>query len=187
MPVAIPPSTQILFSSIGVLAFLGKRRSSAKAEAPVRNTEPEVTAPVEKTAAELELEALRAINQVRLVELNEVGVPIEKQTAGVYGFTHAPVREIPLFREKRFRGFEVHKLPNGEVHIVGFVTQAEAAALSSATGDFVLNLYPDPWEESAQAVSVPLSRVFETRGPSRGPGNVLTLKVAPSSEIPIEV
>lgn len=132
-------------------------------------------------ASGVELESLRARNGVRLVEGREVGFGVDNLPGGVYGFTFSPQKESPLFDKKMFRSFEAHKLADGAIHIVGFVTQEEAARLAFADTRLSLNLYPDPYEKSVMAVSVPLSRVARSAEPSRDNGNFIKLEINPRS------
>jgi hypothetical protein len=127
-------------------------------------------------------EALRAIHQVELVSEADEGSGVAHLPNGVYGYSCAPQLESPLFRKKIFLSFEVHKLLDGQVHIIGFVTEAEAAQLSNAYGQLDVNLYPEPWEESVKLVSIPLSRVLRHKGPSRQQGNALSLHLGPATE-----
>lgn len=122
------------------------------------------------------VERLRAVNKVRLIDDRERGFGISRLPNGVYGFTYAPQQESPLFAQKAFHSFEMHKLPDGSVHLVGFVTGEEASKLSSSDEYFDVNLYPDAWESSVNAVSIPSSCILEMKGPSRLPGNALTLR-----------
>jgi hypothetical protein len=135
-----------------------------------------------QNAVEAELEALRAIHQVELVSETDEGSGITHLPNGVYGYSCAPQLESPLFRKKIFRSFEVHKLLDGQVHIIGFVTEAEAAQLLSAGAQLDVNLYPEPWGESVKLVSIPVSRMLRHKGPSRDKGNALSLRLVPATE-----
>jgi hypothetical protein len=126
------------------------------------------------------VERLRELNEVRLIDARGLGLGIAGQPNGVYGFTYAPQQESPLFRQKSFRSFEMHKLADGSVHIIGFVTDEEASRLSTSGEYFDLDLYPDAWESSAKPVSIPSSRILEMKGPSRTSGNALTLRIRPA-------
>jgi len=81
-----------------------------------------------------------------------------------------------------FRNFEVHKLADGAIHIVGFVTEKEYTQLSLSNDHIEMKLYPDPYEDSVNAVSVSIDRVTKFTGPSRDDGNFLKLEISAASE-----
>ena len=125
-----------------------------------------------------EVSELRASHRVRLVEAAEEGVAADRQPDGVYGFTYAPHEAaVPLFSKKSWHSFEIHKLPDGALHLVGYVSQPDSAFIQS--GEHVeVTLFPDAWEDSTQLVSVPLTRVVPSkRGPSRDGGNGLKIEL----------
>src|SRR5687767_15466707 len=94
-------------------------------------------------------EEIRASHRVRLVSEREEGTSVNALPPGVYGFTYSPgLPNAPLFAVRRYRGYETHKLPNGEIFIIGFATSDGAAQLSSTTGDVTIQAQPEP-EESA--------------------------------------
>lgn|SRR5689334_20979564 len=123
-----------------------------------------------------DLEQLRAAHRVRLVQDAEEGFAADHQPNGVYGFTYAPAEAaIPLFLKKSWHSFEIHKLEDGEIHLVGFVTGTEAETIRKGLQGEV-TLFPDPWEASQELVSVPLSRALPSKkGPSREGGNGLKI------------
>ena len=114
---------------------------------------------------EKELEHLRARHEVRALTEAEEGFGVYRLPNGVYGFTYAPVlhRDFPLFQANRYHAFEVHKLTDGAILLVGFVTEEAARKLQAATGELLIRLYPAPREEAATLVSVTLSRVIRIR------------------------
>ena len=123
-----------------------------------------------------DLEQLRAAHRVRLVQDAEEGFAADRQPNGVYGFTYAPAEAaVPLFLKKTWHSFEVHKLEDGELHLVGFVTGKEAELIRNGLQGEV-TLFPDPWEESKELVSVPMARALPSKkGPSREGGNGLKI------------
>ena len=123
-----------------------------------------------------DLEQLRAAHRVRLVDDAEEGFAADRLPNGVYGFTYAPAEaSIPLFVKKNWHSFEIHKLEDGEILLVGFVTAKEAEMIRSGQQGEVI-LFPDPWEESKELVSVPMSRALPAKkGPSREGGNGLKI------------
>lgn len=162
----------VFLSALGVIGLAMRRPEPAAEETPDTHTTTDT-----KTAADARLESLRERNKVRLVEEQEIGFGVDHLPNGVYGFTFAPQKEAPLFEKKMFRGFEAHKLADGTIHIIGFVTEEEAAELASADYRGSVKLYPDPYEASLTAVSVPLDRVVSRTEPSRHDGNFLKLEI----------
>jgi hypothetical protein len=118
---------------------------------------------------------LRAMRGLRALESAEEGFAAERQANGVYGFTYSPAEAVPLFTKKTWHSFEVHKLADGTLHLVGFVTAKEAEIMrKAAPGE--ITLFPDPWEDAKELVSVPLTRALPSKkGPSREGGNGLKL------------
>jgi hypothetical protein len=120
-------------------------------------------------------EQLRSMRGLRLLESAEEGFAAEHLPNGVFGFTYSPSEAVPLFMKKTWHSFEVHKLADGTLHLVGFVTAKEAIiARQTAPGE--ITLFPDPWEDAKELVSVPLVRALPSKkGPSREGGNGLKL------------
>src|SRR5262245_26528735 len=76
-------------------------------------------------------EALRQTHQVRIVNASEEGSGVNALPGGVYGFTYSPgLPSSPLFAIRRYRSYETHKLPSGEIYIIGFATANDARSLS---------------------------------------------------------
>lgn len=128
------------------------------------------------------IDALRAINQVRLIDEKDEGTPIESLPNGTYGFTYSPQEQSPIFRAKMFQIFEVHKTLEGEAQIIGFVTEDDLKALGKSGNEFVsISLYPEPFQNAIKVIGLPKSHILEHRGPTRENGNALKLKVEPIS------
>lgn len=165
----------VLLSAIGVIGVAISRPEQAEEETP--NTTLDA-----KTDSDVQRDALRARNNVRVVEDKEEGFGVDHLPNGVYGFSFAPQQSAPLYKNKMFRNFEVHKLADGAIHIIGFVTEKEYTHLALSNDSTGLKLYPDPYEESVKAVSVPLYRVTGITGPSRDNGNFLKLEISSASD-----
>jgi acyl-CoA synthetase (NDP forming) len=102
----------------------------------------------------------------------------------VYGFTYSPaLMSAPLFRVRRYRSFEIHKLPDGEIAIVGFVSEEEASQLADVTADEVaVKLQPEPEAGADALVVVPYSRIRRHRQYSVRTDHGLALTVAAVSQ-----
>lgn len=119
-----------------------------------------------------ELEKLRAERKLKLIADSDVGSAAEFAPAGVYGFTYSPAAEgLPIFNKHHFQIFEVHKLHDEAVHLVGFMSDEHAEALRTANTATELRLYPQVYENAKRVVSVPRDRIVRARPPSRENGN----------------
>ena len=112
------------------------------------------------------------------METAEEGSSADRLPHGVYGFTFAPQEAaIPLFSKQSWHSFEVHKLADGSLHLVGCVTAKDAGLIRSG-GHVEVALFPDAWEDATELVTVALTRVVPSkRGPSREGGNGLKLEL----------
>ncbi len=129
-----------------------------------------------------EIQTLRALHQVKLVEETDEGGAAEELPNGVYGFTYSPQEQSPVFSKRMFQIFEVHKTLDGEVQIIGFISETDAQKLAAKTEEFIsIHLYPEPYESAVKAIGIPKSQILEHRGPIRENGNPLKLKVEPFS------
>lgn len=126
---------------------------------------------------------LRAAHGVRLVSEQEDGSGLHRLPKGVYGFTYAPgPHDAPLFREGRSHNFEIHKLPDGTVQLVGFVSPHIAARIQAAKDSLAFELFPSPSQEADTLVAVPLAGLRFQRGFStREPGGGLALEFEPTA------
>ena len=116
------------------------------------------------TPATADQETLRTVHGVRLVSSAEEGSGVDALPGGVYGYTYAPgLPNAPLFATRRYRSYEIHKLPGGDVFIVAFATRAAAAQLSSTTSDTTIQVQPEPDAEATTLVTVPYARIRQHR------------------------
>jgi hypothetical protein len=109
-------------------------------------------------------EALRIAHQVRLVASEEEGNSVSALPGGVYGFTYSPgLPGAPLFAVRRYRSYETHKLPSGDVYIIGFAKSDVARTLSTATEEMTLQIHPQPEGDYSTLVTIPYSRIRHHR------------------------
>ncbi|HUQ91778.1 MAG TPA: hypothetical protein VM120_08855 [Bryobacteraceae bacterium] len=119
-----------------------------------------------------EREKLRVERGLRLISEAEQGNAVEYCPNGIYGFTYAPNTEAgPLWIKPTFQIFEVHKLADGNIHLVGFMTTADAQALEQGKDAGELKLYPEPFEQATRLCSVPRARILKAKQVSREHGN----------------
>src|SRR3954469_9150259 len=116
------------------------------------------------TPSTLDQQALRQAHDVRIVTAAEEGMGVNALPAGVYGFTYSPaLPNAPLFAERRYRSYETHKLPSGEIYVIGFAAVDAAAALESHTGEQTLQIQPEPEGDAVVLVQIPYARIGHHR------------------------
>lgn len=132
------------------------------------------------TPATVAQEALRHEHRVRIVALEEEGTGLNALPAGVYGYTYSPgLPNAPLFSVRRYRSYELHKTPDGEAFIVGFIRAEEARLLEGGTPDVTLQVQPEPDQETDTLVKVPYSRIRRHRQYSAPNQQGFTVTLAP--------
>ena len=110
-----------------------------------------------------EREALRAAHAVRCVTTAEEGAGVDALPGGVYGFTYSPgLLNAPLFSTRRYRGYEIHKLPAGETFVIGYAEQATASTLAKPE-EATVKIQPEPVPGADVLVVVPYSRILRHR------------------------
>src|SRR5262245_14765950 len=115
-------------------------------------------------AATPDQELLREAHQVKVVSHEEEGTGVSAQPGGVYGFTYSPgLPSAPLFALRRYRSYETHKLPSGDVYVIGFAKSDIARALSTASEEMRLQMHPQPEGAFATHVTIPDSRIRQHR------------------------
>jgi hypothetical protein len=126
-------------------------------------------------------ELLREAHQVRIVSDDEEGNGVSALPGGVYGFTYSPgLHNAPLFAVRRYRSYETHKLPGGDVFIVGFAKADVARELSTASQEMTLQLHPQPEGEYQTLMTIPYSRIRHHRQYSAPNQDGFTVTVIPS-------
>ena len=109
-------------------------------------------------------ELLREAHQVRVVADAEEGTGVGALPGGVYGFTYSPgLPNAPLFAIRRYRSYETHKLPSGDVFVIGFAKPEAARELSTASQEMTLQIHPLPEDEYQTLVTIPYSRIRHHR------------------------
>lgn len=130
---------------------------------------------------ETQFATLREQKGLKLVPVEREGTPLATLPDNIFGFTYSPVNEsTPLFAKRQFQCFEVHKLTAGIVHVLGFLTEKEAAVFFNGKEPLECHLYPEPKDESTRLVEVPLERVAKAKPVSRSAGNYMPLTLDPA-------
>ena len=109
-------------------------------------------------------ESLRIAHGVSLVTELEEGNGVNALPGGRYGFTYSPgLVNAPLFAVRRYRSYEIHKLPGGDVFIIGFATADAARQLSTAAEETSVQIHPQPDGSFDTLVTIPYSRIRRHR------------------------
>ena len=107
---------------------------------------------------------LREAHQVRVVSDDEEGTGVNALPGGVYGFTYSPgLQSAPLFAIRRYRSYETHKLPGGDIFVIGFAKPDVARELSTAVQEMTLQIHPMPEGDYQTLVTIPYSRIRHHR------------------------
>ena len=69
----------------------------------------------------------------------------------------------PLVAVRRYRCYETHKLPSGDVFVIGFAKPDVARTLSTATDEMTLQIHPQPEGDFETLVTIPYSRIRHHR------------------------
>lgn len=134
------------------------------------------------TPATADQESLRVAHQVRLVTDKEEGTGVGALPGGVYGYTYSPgLPSAPLFAVRRYRSYEVHKLPSGDVFVTGFATRETATTLSTAASELTLQVHPEPGDANDTLVTIPYSRIRHHRQYAAPNSDGFTVTVLPAS------
>jgi hypothetical protein len=142
--------------------------------------EPATPAP-EPSAAHPEFSSWRNRDGVKLIDAASEGKGIEEIEGGVFGFTYTPHLESPLFRNRGSRSFEIHKLEDLTAHILGFVSDEDAAVLQDPNRYVEITIYPEPWNDADTPASVSRTRIAHSKGLLRDDGNALKLELGPEN------
>ena len=135
-------------------------------------------------AATPDQELLREAHQVRLVSEPEEGTGVNALPGGVYGFTYSPgLPNAPLFAVRRYRSYETHKLPSGDVFVIGFAKPDVARDLSTAAHEMTLQIHPKPEGEYEILVTIPYSRIGHHRQYAAPNQDGFTMTVRPANRL----
>jgi hypothetical protein len=135
--------------------------------------------PAEAESIRAAKEAARTRHGVRLVDAKDEGAGITAVPNGVYGFTYSPGMESPLFAMEKYHTFEIHKLNDGSVRILGFVTPDKKAELESNNDILEIQVFPTAWADSDQMVIIPGEWVVGAPKAPREEGNPVNFRLVP--------
>ena len=116
------------------------------------------------TPDRVDQENIRASHGVRLVSDREEGTGVNALPGGVYGFTYSPgLPNAPLFAVRRYRSYETHKLPDGDVFVIAFADQDVARQIAGAADEMTMRVHPEPDGERSVLVEIPYARIRQHR------------------------
>jgi hypothetical protein len=134
---------------------------------------------VKNEMAQNSVEQLRATNRVVPVSKEDEGRSWAKISNGVYGFTYTPASsDGGLFIKQPRQSYEMHKLSDGTLLILGYTT-AELAAKLDSKGAQDVELYPESRAEYTVLVTVPHSRIVNSKALDRDDFNKLKAGLKP--------
>jgi len=130
---------------------------------------------------------MRQKNQVRPLREIEDELYLDKLPNGVFGFvssiniTPTYSKYIRLNRSGLERGYlEIHKLHDGTVVFLGYVSQESALRIETSKSDIDIHLFTIKWEEARMLVDIPLTRVLWSEPRNFRDGKVLDLRLRPA-------
>jgi len=106
-------------------------------------------------------EEIRTAHQLGPLTEEESGDGVDNLPGGVYGFTYSPALEnFPLFRDRDLRTYEGHKLADGSVVLLGFLTAADRQTFEGNADTATIHLFAEPKDDADEMVRVPMGRVL---------------------------
>ncbi len=122
--------------------------------------------------------SLRAEYKLRELTDEEEGTGADHLPPGVFGFTYSPAEEdFPFFKSREIRTYECHKLEDGSVVLLGFLTGTDKEAFESGREEASIQLFGEPKDDANELVRVPMARVIGHVEHSQRGGKGLELKV----------
>lgn len=129
-----------------------------------------------------EFDAVRSANQVRELTEEESGTGVDRLPGGVFGFTYSPCEDnFPLFAQRDLRSFETHKLADGTVLLLGFLTPDDKKVFDDTTKKGTLHLFPEPKGDATLLVSLDTKRVLSHVENSARLGTGAEITVGPAN------
>ena len=126
-------------------------------------------------------EEIRSAHQLRPLTEDESGDGVDNLPKGVYGFTYSPALEnFPLFKARDLRCYEGHKLADGSVVLLGFLTADEKQKLENTAEKATIHLFAEPTGDVDELVSLPMSRILSHVEYSQRGGKGLEVSIGSS-------
>lgn len=130
-------------------------------------------------STEQQYESVRSRNQVRPLTEAEDGRAIDDVPLGIYAYAYAPGSDAtPLYAKPRHLAFEMHKLADGAVRLLGFLEADLAKKVEAGTEDVLIRLGAAPTAEKPVLVEIPSERIFRVKEHSNRDGSGLVIELA---------
>jgi hypothetical protein len=114
------------------------------------------------------------------VSKQDEGVSWSRISNGVYGFTYTPASaDGGMFAKETLHSFEMHKLADGTLLVLGFGDPDTAAKLN-APGTQDIEIYPQHKQEFGVLVQIPHARISSSKPVDRNDSNRLKLTLRPA-------
>lgn len=113
-------------------------------------------------------EALRTSRKLRELQPLETGKYLKEAPLGAYGFGDPIYIGAYNLDENKINfskfhhelyDFEIHRLIDGKLFLIGFVNNENSAELTTKKGGIDFVLFPDPWMEMTNLVSIPFDKI----------------------------
>ncbi|MCX6593830.1 MAG: hypothetical protein NTZ56_20130 [Acidobacteria bacterium] len=128
----------------------------------------------------LDPQAIRTKNGLSPVPAASEGLSRNRVPNGTFGFTSAPGEpDGGLYSKQIFQSFEIHKLADGSIQILGYVTAQEAEMFHGGLQTLDVHMYPAVREAADTLISLPWARIRRSLPVSRIDGNYLPVTIAP--------
>jgi len=105
---------------------------------------------------------LRSLHRVRPLQQGEETRLLESLPVGVFGFVDptGPIlsEQVRVTSQQASKVVEVHKLTDGQLHLVGYVWDVESRAIGTGR-PVTVQLSPQPFGRSQNLVSIPFGRI----------------------------
>lgn len=115
---------------------------------------------------------------MRLVKPEDEGFALEKQPAGTYGFTGAPLEASPVFAKQSYQSWEVHRRGDGVRALICYVSNDHAALIASGQEPIQVNVYPEPHDTATVTITLDMARIIKKSPPTRSEGNSIPVTLA---------
>ncbi len=132
------------------------------------------TAAGEMGGGEAAREALRVAHGVHPIGPEHEGLGLDRQPNGVFGFVSAPaIAKAPLYGRPIYQWYQAHKLADGTIVMLGYVTPDVARALRASTEVTHAHVCFAPQGEATVLVSLPYNRIRSHKEHSQRSGGGL--------------
>jgi hypothetical protein len=152
---------------------------------------PKIEEPVWADGTDREQE--RAALGLRPLGPLEIGLDSDKAPNGTFYFqplSHAGEWKAPyglpiVAEAERVQWpVELHRMHDGEVFLVGYVSESAAALLADPTSKFPLEVFPRPWADRVKRVRVSARRAGKTEDRKFKYGYMLDIQIVPAGTAP---